>query len=53
MKLVAFGIVAVMVLGGQSAIADFVICDPMPVDEAINRPGTWDVQGCRAFSIMG
>ena len=45
-RFVVFGIVAVMVFGGQSAIADFVICDPMPVDEAINRPGTWDVQGC-------
>jgi hypothetical protein len=34
------GIVAATVFsGGQMAIADFVICDPKPVDEAINYPG--------------
>jgi len=47
MRLVVIGIVAVTVFGARGrAIADFVICDPIPVDEAINNPDTSNVQGC-------
>jgi len=46
-KVMLVGVVAAIVLcSSQATIADFVICDPMPVDEAINSPDTSNVQGC-------
>ena len=46
-RLVVVGIVAVMVVGsGDSVKADFVVCDPRPVDEAINSPGARHPDGC-------
>lgn len=47
MRLVIVGVaVAIVASGGQMAIADFVTCDPMPVDEAINSPGAGNPGGC-------
>jgi hypothetical protein len=47
MRLVLVGIVAVfMLVGGGSTRADFVVCDPRPVDKAINSPGARHPGGC-------
>ncbi|MBN1506675.1 MAG: PD40 domain-containing protein, partial [Sedimentisphaerales bacterium] len=51
MRLVFVGFVAAMVLGGGTTWADYVICDPMPAEDAINR-NILHAQGC-SFSHDG
>jgi hypothetical protein len=43
---IAVGILVAILVGGTSARADFVICNPKPTDEAINRPGAVHPSGC-------
>ena len=44
-KVLLIVFVAAIVLGGGSANADFVICDPSCMDQAINNPDNTNVQG--------
>lgn len=43
---VVFAVVVGVLAGGGVAWADFVVCDPRPVDEAINSPGAGHPDGC-------
>jgi len=45
-KVVVLAVISGVLMGGRSVRADVVIGNPMPVDEAINSPGTSNVQGC-------
>jgi hypothetical protein len=44
-KVLLIVFVAAIVLGGGSANADFAICDPSCMDQAINNPDNTDIQG--------
>jgi len=47
MRLLVLGFIFdILASSGQLAIADFVICDPKPIDEAVNSQGAVHPSGC-------